>query len=272
MATNYKRDRNHISTMSIYYYLSLIPESLIASMLPPDEFGNYYAIGTQKRSRGQAIFFELDPDALGDLIDKDYVRERCIPHEDGSPRKSTYLKIYRVLESVPVKAIKRLYLVTDEGRVLGLDPGTYEPEPGRKVHLYQELCPVTPRVVSKLNPVDFCKSITKVNQPISVPRIVFAEMRLEALAHDPDARKVDNLPYPNIDHLRDCIREVQNTYAKPNKTVIRQMKNDFLYRTIRGGFYLGDANDFVYFPMPTQKALEEEHYSWWRSALSSFGS
>ncbi len=258
--------------MNVYYYLSLIPESLVASMLPPDEFGTYYAIGSQKRSRGQAIFFELDPAVLGDLIDQDFVRERCVPHEDGSPRKSTYLKIYRVLESIPVDAIKRLYLVTEDGRVLGLEPGKYEPEADRKVHLYQELCPVTPRVVSKLNPADFCKQITRVSEPVSVPRIIFAEMKLEALAQDPETKQIDNLPYPNIEHLRDCIREVQNDYAKPNKTVIRQMKHDFLFRTIRGGFFIGDADHFVYFPLPTQRELEDEHYSWWRSAQASFGS
>ena len=43
--------------MSVYLYLSLIPEALIASMLPPLDFGTYLAIGTKKRTRGQAMFF-----------------------------------------------------------------------------------------------------------------------------------------------------------------------------------------------------------------------
>lgn len=43
--------------MKRYLYLSLLPEALIASMLPPEEFGNYLAVGTKKRTRGQAIFF-----------------------------------------------------------------------------------------------------------------------------------------------------------------------------------------------------------------------
>jgi len=33
--------------METYLYLSLIPESLIASQLAPEEFGNYYAVGTR---------------------------------------------------------------------------------------------------------------------------------------------------------------------------------------------------------------------------------
>ena len=48
--------------MKIHLYLSLNPEALIASHLAPEEFGAYLAVGTQKYSRGQAMFFEVDPD------------------------------------------------------------------------------------------------------------------------------------------------------------------------------------------------------------------
>ncbi|MGC9450233.1 MAG: hypothetical protein ACP5I4_02190 [Oceanipulchritudo sp.] len=257
--------------MKIHYYLSLIPESIIASMLSPEDFGNYYALGSHKRSRGQAIFFEIDPAKAGEAIDLADAEARCVPHEDGSPRKSSYLKIYRALESVRTEALRTLYLTTDDGRTLAIEPGEYTPEEDRPLHLYQELCPVTPRVVSKLNPYDFCKRLTSPNGPIHVPRIAFAEMKLENLARDPEARDVENLPYINLDHLRDCLRELRHTYAKPTKTVIRQMKQDVLYRTIRGGFYVGDKDSFLYFPMPEKKELESTYYPWWRSALSSYG-
>ncbi|MFO7724137.1 MAG: hypothetical protein R6V45_01195 [Oceanipulchritudo sp.] len=257
--------------MKIHYYLSLIPESLIASMLSPEEFGNYYALGSHKRSRGQAIFFEIDPEKAGEAIDRKDAEARCVPHEDGSPRKSSYLKIYRALESIPTQALMRLYLTTDDGRTLALEPGEYTPEEDRPLHLYQEVCPVTPRVVSKLNPLDFCRRLTSPNGPVHVPRIVFGEMKLEELAENPDSLHVDNLPYRNLDHLRDCLRELRHSYAKPNKTVIRQMKQDVLFRTIRGGFYIGDQESFLYFPLPTKKELETRFYAWWRSALSGYG-
>ena len=38
-------------TGNIHLYLSLIPEALIASMLTPEEFGVYYAVGTANKSR-----------------------------------------------------------------------------------------------------------------------------------------------------------------------------------------------------------------------------
>ena len=41
--------------MEIYLYLSIVPEALIASMLPPEEFGKYYAVGNKKRTRGGII-------------------------------------------------------------------------------------------------------------------------------------------------------------------------------------------------------------------------
>lgn len=257
--------------MQIYYYLSLIPESLIASMLAPEEFGNYYALGSHKRSRGQAIFFEIDAEKAGEGLDRAAAERRCVPHENGSPRKSSYLKIYRALESVPVAALKRLHLTTDDGRTLSLEPTQYAEETGRALHLYQELAPVNPRVVSKLSPLAFCRQITLPSAAVSVPRIVFAEMKLEALAENPDARDVDNLPYVNIEHLRDCLREMNHAYSKPTKTVIRQIKHEVLYRTIRGGFYVGDQTDFRHYALPGKDALETEYYAWWRSALSSFG-
>ena len=40
-----------------YLYFSVTPEALIASGLQPEEFGSYLAVGTQKRARGQAVFF-----------------------------------------------------------------------------------------------------------------------------------------------------------------------------------------------------------------------
>ena len=107
--------------MTVHLYLSLIPEALIASMLSPEEFGAYYAVGTQKKSRGQAIFFEIDPKFRSDFFHIDEGVKRCIPHEDGLAKRSIYISVYRVLENIPMQAIQRLYLTTQDGRTLGLD-------------------------------------------------------------------------------------------------------------------------------------------------------
>lgn len=258
--------------MSHYLYLSLIPEALIASMLPPEEFGRYYAVGSRGRSRGSAIFFELDLPAAQAALGLGDIAQLCLPHEDGAPRRSRYLGIYRVLERMPLAALKRLWLATDDGRMLALEPGTMPEFVPSRLHLYQEYCPVTPRVASRLAPAEFAASITDPKSRVSVPRIVFAELRLLKLADDVDSTDIGDLPYPNIDHLRDCLRSVKTLRDKGTKLVVRAMSGETLYRTIRGGFYAADAGGIRYFPMPSQDDLETKHYAWWRSALNSLGS
>jgi hypothetical protein len=260
------------SDMKPYLYLSLIPEALVASHLAPEEFGVYLSVGSQKRTRGQAMFFKLTDgyaearlSALG--LDPGLERD-----ESKGPRRSAYLSIYRVLEQTPVDALESLHLVTEDGRVLTLNPAAYEPDPGPRFHLYQELCPITPRVVSTLEPRAFASQITDPANRVSLPALVFTELKLESLADDPEAKNVDNLPYPNLEHLRDCLRELRVKPNKMMKTVIRSLQQDVLYRTLRGGLYVATSGGgFRFFPMPPRPDLESTNYPWWRSALSTFG-
>lgn len=254
--------------MQTYLYLSVYPESLVASMLPPEEFGNYYAVGDKKRTRGQAIFFEVDPGFKSTYFNLDVIPQRCVPHSDGRPKRSVYLSIYRVLEHIPVDAIGKLYLVTDDGRVLSIDPRPYTPPATPRLHLYQELAPGTTRAVSLLNPSAFCRHITDLSQPVSVPRLAFAELALEDLARDPLHAKVNNLPYSNIDHLRDCLARVQERPERPFKTVVRCMGGVLLYRTVDTGFFVGSGENLRFYPFPSLDELETLHHVWWRSAMT----
>jgi hypothetical protein len=256
--------------MKTNLYLSVIPEALIASQLTPNEFGHYYAVGSQKRSRGQAMFFELDPELKSDYLHLDTLAQRCVPHEDGSPKRSAYLSIYRVLEHVPLAALGTLFLSTDDGRVLGLERAAYQKRPSSGLHLYQEFCPVSPRVASRLDPEEFAQYITDRSNPVSVDRIVFAELRLDALADDPDKGDVSDLPYPHIDHLRDCLKSLQTKQSFASKVVVRDATPSILYRTLLGGFYVADSTGIAYYPLPSREELETRYYAWWRSANSSF--
>jgi hypothetical protein len=259
--------------MKTYLYLSLIPEALVASHLPPEEYGAYLAIGTKKRSRGQAMFFKLSDAYTAEFLAKRQIDPSLERATAGVPRRSYYLGIYRVLEHTPLSAMESLHLVTEDGRTLALKPAEYRPEAGgARFHLYQEFCPVTPRVVSELAPAEFAARITNITQPVSLPALVFAELKLERLGDDPEANGVDNLPYPNLEHLRDCLRELRSKRGKSTKTVIRHLQQDVLYRTILGGFYVAGAGQvLLHFPMPSRTELETSHYGWWRSALSTFG-
>ncbi|NBB82249.1 MAG: hypothetical protein GVY28_02465 [Alphaproteobacteria bacterium] len=249
-------------------YLSLIPEALIASMLEPEAFGSYYAVGRHGRVFGEAMFFEVDPAFRGGDFPFQLADERCVRQPDGAPKSSVYLGIYAVLARIPVSALGRLFLVTDDGRTLALERGAYQPDTEHPLHLYQEFCPKTPLVASRLEPREFCRSITDPRRPVNLPRIAFSDLMLGELAADPANGKADDLPYAYIAHLRDVLLDFQ-VNTKDSKLVLKQVKQGVLYRTVQSGFYVGDHEDFAFYPFPSRAALESDHYDWWRSAQVS---
>jgi len=252
--------------MSKYIYLTCNPEALVASMLPPEEFGHYLSTGTKKRNVGQAIFFEVDLDKIVSIIDLESLSERCVAKPDGSPKSSVYLSVYKVLEAIPVAALKSLYLTTGHGIVLELKKGTYNKsaEKANDLHLYQELCPVNPMVASSLPPSQFLKKLTDGSTPIVLPKLLFVELKLGNLANNPLSGSAENLPYTNIGHLRDCLEIIKGEYQKHMKTVQRVFTGELLYRTIDTGFYVGSKDEIMYYPYPSMTELEKINYNFFR--------
>lgn len=252
--------------MNKYIYLTCNPEALVASMLPPEGFGHYLSTGTKKRNKGQAIFFEVDLNKIETLIDMTSLDKRCVAKPDGSPKSSVYLSVYKVLETIPLSALKSLYLTTDHGCVLELKKSVYDKtiEPENALHLYQELCPVNPLVASSLAPSVFLKRLTDGSIPIVLPKLFFVELKLGELATNPLSGSAEHLPYPNIGHLRDCLEIIRGEYEKHMKTVHRIFSGELLYRTIDTGFYVGTKDDIVYYPYPKMAELENINYNFFR--------
>jgi hypothetical protein len=235
-------------------------------MLEPEEFGNYYAVGTKKKTSGQAIFFEVEPEFESTYLKIKESMARCVPHEDGSPKASIYISIYRVLEHVPMSALGKLYLVTQDGRTLGLDASAEIPSLDEGLHLYKEITPVSPLVASRLNPIDFFDLIVKnPTSLLTLPAIAFAELRLDQLAEDPMMGRVGDLPYSNIDHLREVLKDLKSKHIA-TKMVDRASPAGFAYRTVKNGFFVGNETGLVFYPMPSSNELRETNYRWWRSA------
>lgn len=252
--------------MAVHLYLSLIPEALIVSMLSPEEFGAYYAVGSEKKSRGQAIFFEIDPKFRSKGFRIEEGIQRCVPHDDGTPKRSIYISVYRVLENIPMNAIKKLYLTTQDGRTLELEAGKKLPSDDEGLHLYREISPVPPLVVSTHGPKTFYELI--VNNPtslIKLPAVCFAELRLDDLAKDPQNAEIGDLPYANVEHLRNCLTDL-HTKQVTTKMVDRLPSGGIPYRTIKNGFFVGNQEKLIYFPLPEEKKLVDKYYRWWRSA------
>jgi hypothetical protein len=252
--------------MSKYIYLTSNPEALVASMLPPKPFGHYLSTGTKKRNKGQAIYFEVDLGKIERLIDIESFNRRCVPKPDGSPKSSVYLSVYKVLEMVPLEALKSLYLSTDHGCVLELRKAVYDTKKEKKdaLHLYQELCPVNPMVASSLPPSVFSKKLTDGSTPIVLPKLFFVELKLDELATNPLSGSAEQLPYHNIGHLRDCLEIIKTEEDKQMKTVNRMFSGELLYRTIDSGFYVGTKSDIAFFPYPRMSELEKNNYHFFR--------
>jgi len=249
-----------------YLYLSFTPEALIFSMLHPQLFGKYLAIGDKKQSSSHAIYLEIDPDIDIEGIKMDVARSRCVEHSDGTPRRSAYVSIYRVLERVPLSAMGDLHLATKDGLVLTLKQSEYSPNSEISRFLYQEICPVSPRVVSKLDPHAFCQYVTNKDNPLYMPKIAFADMRLGDLAEDPGNGNAHNLPYPAINHLRTCLSALDKKPEKKTKIERRGMRPDIIFYMVQNGFYIGDRKEFLYYPMPPEDELLGKHNRWWNSA------
>ena len=243
----------------------MIPEALVASMLPPDEFGRYLAVGSQKRSSGAAMYFEVDPDFSSDFFDMSIIKERCVAHSDGSPKHTLYLGIYRVLEHIPLEALGRLYLTTRDGQVLVLEQGELPSKAAAEHYLYDEICPVHPLIASNLNPADFTQFVTNPGSPVSVPKIFFAQLDPAAIiGSDRTAEAlpaIHNLP----ERIKECFKEL-DTAGKPTKTVDRTRQLTFRWNHIKNGYFIGDGKRLLYYPFPSREALGRDHYQWWKSA------
>jgi hypothetical protein len=253
--------------MSKFIYLTATPEALIASMLPPVEFGAYLSTGTKKRNKGQAIFFEVDLGQIEKLIDMDSLNRRCVAKADGKPKSSVYLSVYRVLETIPLTALKSLYLTTDHGYTLELKKSPYDPskETKGKLHLFQELLPVTPLVATELAPSVFLKRLTDGSIPIVLPKLFFVDLKLGELATNPLKGSAEYLPYSNVGHLRDCLEILKGEYEKHMKTVQRIYSGSLLYRTIESGFYVGSKDEIIFYSYPDMVELENINYEFFRS-------
>jgi hypothetical protein len=247
-------------------YASLVPEALIASMLTPEEFGAYYAVGTEKKARGQALFVEIDPAFRDPFFKIDEGIARCVPHPNGEPKRSVYISVYRVAEHLPISALGSLYLATNDGRVAELPKAEPPESSGKEMHLYQEICPVNPLVVSTKGPEPFYRFMADRSQVLfPLPALYFADLKLGGLAEDPERGDSSELPYSNLDHLRQCLVEIR-TKQIATKIVDRNHSVVFPYRTVRTGFYFGKGQELAYYPMPSKEDLLNRLYPWWRSA------
>ncbi len=251
--------------MSIRYYFSVFPmEALVASELSPEQFGSYMATGARKGSAEKIIFIEVEGN-FGKEFDWNYAEKNCIKHKNGDPKNSLYLSVYRVLERIPVERLKNVYLTTRDGRTIELKQTEYVPDE-KKFWIYQELCPITPLVVSYLNPKDFVGYITKPENKIYVPRIIFSDLKVIDFDNPEDTGNIGRIYDRKIEHIKECIKAVTLRKTKINKTLDRSHVETFSFQIINKGIYIGDGKKFLMYKMPSAEEIKKIDYDWGRSA------
>jgi len=252
--------------MQTHFYLSFSPiEALIASQLDPETFGRYMAIGTRNGSREHMMFIELR-DEFGDFFDWEYARTRCVSHPDGNPKHSLWMSVYRVLEHVPLEMMGTMYLTTQDGRTLALDPAPHYAPSTRRFRVYQELTPLTPLVVSALAPTAFAAYMTDPTHHVSVPRVIFADLKVIDFENPDVTGNIGGAYDRNLDHLQECVREVSDNPQKPNKNVERSVSS-FSFQIIGEGLFVGDREGLLSYTMPELATIRRDHYDWGRSAM-----
>ena len=146
-----------------HLYMVVFPiNALVASQLAPDQFAEHYTIGSSKHFRGKVIFVEIDINFRDPYFKIDHYLELTVPHEDGSPKRTKFVKSHGVLEHIDFKALRDLYLVLPNGKCLPLkqQPYTAVNEPGL-VRVYQGITPLTAMVASTLDQRSFAKYLTQ---------------------------------------------------------------------------------------------------------------
>lgn len=254
--------------MDTHYYLAIFPmEALIASQLNPQEFGSYMATGSKKGSAERLIFAELTGE-FGSCFDWAHAAERCVRHPNGDPKNSVYLSVYRVLENVPMDVYKALYLTTSDGRSLELFTSDYTaPDQGRPFFVYKELCPITPIVVSTLEPRAFARYMTDPSIKTFVPAMAFTDLKMIDFDNPEKTGNIGNLYDNKLGHLKECVHEVTTYKGKYNKILERSRAASFTYQTIKNGIYIGNQDTLLFFKMKTEEELKDQAYDWAKSAM-----
>lgn len=254
--------------MDTRFYLSIFPmEALIASQLEPVAFGSYMATGMRNGSFEKTMFIEIEG-GFGSYFDWKHAADRCIPHENGEPKHSVWVSVYRTLEHVPLDKMKSLYLATNDGRTLELPPTEcQESKTARPYWVYQELCPVRPLVVSTYDPVTFSEYMTHKDVRVSVPTIAFADLKVINFDNLTDTGQMGSTYDTNLDHLKECIQTVTGGAGKKVKNVERSRTESFGYQIINKGVYVGTGRDVIMYKMPTVDEIRMSYYDWGKSAL-----
>lgn len=245
--------------------------ALIGSQLNPQSFARHYLSGSVRHYSGKIIFAELDSTFRNDYFRIDEYMEEVRSHEDGRPKATKFISVYRVLEHLDFSSVKKLYLSTPEGAVLGLEPGSdiQTREPGI-LRLYAQINPVRMLVLTTMNFLEFGEEATNLSQSRSVPSLLYTQLEFDAeqFLNDFEVNPLMPPPVPKLhpSKMRDAILELSATRTKKSKGLLLDSSFDEIpYRMVRHGFMYARSGEHRFFSMPTWHEVEKSNYRFWKA-------
>lgn len=255
-----------------HLYEIFFPNSaLVASQYNPEQFARHYTMGSTRHYSGKVIFAEIDTAFRNPYFDIEKGFAGLVPHEDGRPKATKFISCYRVLEHMDLDAIKKLYLVTSEGAILGLDPAPYD-----KIHqpdllrVMVEITPMRMIVLSSMDFSQFAEYITNPENPKGAPKVLYTQIDLtiDDFLKDFENNPLMNSPIPSVHpaKLRDAIFELRMNKNKKTKGLsLDSNLNSKSYKYLRHGFMFAAQNKSVFFPIPEEREIEAMNLKFWKT-------
>lgn len=260
------------ATYEQFLYVITWPNyALVASNLPPEEFGRHYTIGSSRYFHGHVIFAEIDNTYRHPYLEIDKYLEDVKPNQAGTPKRTKFICTYRVLEHIELSAFKSLYVTTTTGKVLRIDSAPYNREHQKGfVRTFQEVCPLNAVVLTYMSPPEFGKYITDPDQPKGAPKVMFTQVEfdIDDFLVRIEADPFHHSPIPNV-HPHKLRQQILEVRANPNKRLKGISLDSALSRMsvlrLRTGFWIAHREELLYYPIPDHTTLKRDHYEWYRS-------
>lgn len=255
-----------------HLYLILYPNpSLVASHYAPEEFTRHYQVGSTRYYAGKLIFAEVDIAFRHPYFELDALLAQVVPHEDGTPKATKFIKSYRVLEHMDLDAIHKLYLATASGEVIGLAPGSDDSlAPNERIRLIAEICPLSMLALTRLGYNAFGKYLTDPANPKGAPSMFFTSLDLDLDEFLREFEANPFMPSPlsfvHPSKLRDAVLELKSKSTKTTKGLTLSAPLESIsYKAIRHGFWFANQEKHRFFPLPPAGEIEKHHFKFWRS-------
>ncbi|TVR67695.1 MAG: hypothetical protein EA427_12880 [Spirochaetaceae bacterium] len=245
--------------------------ALVGSQLGPDDFARHYLAGSFRHYSGKVIFGRLESSFRHPFFPVDEAMEDVRPHEDGRPKATKFISVYRVLEHLDPQKLEKLYLSTPEGAVLALDP-TDDMQPGGPgfLRIFAEINPVRMLALTRMNFLEFGERATDPGEMRSVPALVYTQLEFDAegFLNDFETNPMLPSPLPRVhpSKLRDAIEDLRQRPKKPTKGLLLDSSFDNIpYKLVRHGFMFAQHGKRRFFRMPPVQEIERSNYKFWKA-------